>query len=285
MAKKKKVTKKKKKTVKKRVRKMPVPDVLDRLRVESKIRVLSFKHRGDVGSIVEEIRKEFPDHGCALTVVYVKRVIKKFKTEETTNTPFVAAWTFEYLMQGIRQRQIEWEEEFALYNEHRFKRMSFCCNSIAVEHTFDGLAGWLCTRCTEACQVRNELNLEIMRSIRNARMEKRKDDADLAKAVEALGFGKSAGTTQNTVVLPEATVRKENTTKRVESTEVPKAIQGAVAGVKTMSPMDQTLVLGQIQQTLDDVTSGRTLVEDDEDGEEHGEQETQNTETEVDNEA
>jgi len=247
---------------------------LDRLRVESRIRILSFKYRGNVALIVDEINEIFPDQGCTLTIAYVKRVLKKFKTEETSNTPFVSAWTFEYLMEGIRQRQIEWEDDVSLYDTHKFKYMSYCCNRLAVMHTFDDAheRTWMCTACTEPCHVRQELNLEIMACIHTARVERRKDDADLAKAVEELGFGKKSGATQNTVVMPTATIKKENTTKRIDSTEVTKEIQGAVENVQELSPMDQAMFAGQIQQTLDDVAAGKTLIEKCED-KDHGKKE------------
>lgn len=242
---------------------------VEKLALENRCRMLGCKYRGDIPRIVKELRATFPnmDHRV-ITLKYVGRVLNKYKDQEVDGSPLVATWVIEYLIEGIRQRQVEWSDEADLLEQSKYINMSYCCNKVAVQHTFDELPdeSWLCTSCLEACQVRRTVDIDVLRFLRTSRIEKRKDDAALAKAIEDIGYGKQSGATQNTfqAVLPGA--RPEDCVpKRIDSTQIPAPVQTVVKDMNALSPMDRAVFAGQIQQSLDDVVSGKTEIEEDED--------------------
>ena len=234
---------------------------LIKLELDNKIRILSFKFRNDISKIIVAMHEEFPKNKQRVTGKYVTRVLEEFKAEEAANSPFVAAWAFEYIIEGIRQRQAEWDEEFALYESKKMKSTSYCCNARAVMHTFElGHDEWLCTNCQLQCRVNQELDLSVMRDIRVARAEKRKDDESLARAIEHLGFGKKSSPVQQThqILLPN--IAPKNQVHKVDSHEVPNEAKPVVEDLRKLNPMDQAVVAGQISQQLDSIISGDTTI-------------------------
>lgn len=229
---------------------------LQKLEWENTIRILFLKHRGDVPKIVKDLRDKYQDAvdnaGERFTLTFVKKVIQKFKRETKVNAPYVATWVLEYVLAGTRQREVYFDTDIEELEAHKFYYRSGCCDAVADSRiTPEGTQYFSCMKCSAVCQVYRAPNLSIFEMKRKLIGEKRKDEEQIVKAVDSLGFGGEKvpviKATNYQVVLEGG----KSGRKHIESfTKEEKQI---VEDVDDLSSMDREVVIMRTRQRIADI--------------------------------
>ena len=167
---------------------------LQRLELENTIRLLFFKHRGDLSAIIKELRDKYgdtvPNSDERITVIYVKKIIGKLKKQQRMNSPQIAVNIMDYVFMGTKQREQLWDTNNQELEDHKFYYLSGCCDAMTRPHpNTEGEQRFTCLKCGERCQGYRIPNLKIFELQRKLITEKRKDEDHLVKAVDSLGFG------------------------------------------------------------------------------------------------
>jgi len=226
---------------------------LQKLEWENTIRSSFLKHRGNLSEVLKDLKAKYENEvdnaDERFTVAFVKKIVSKFKRQEKVNSPFVATWILEYILAGTRQREVLWDGDDQEVEEHKFHYRSGCCDAVAESRTTEeGTPYFVCLKCGEVCQVYRAPNLSIFEMKRKLRVEKRKDEEQIVKAIDSLGFGGEKPpvikATYNQVVLGEGNSNR----KHVESltTENKQLVQD----VGDLSSMDREVVIARTRQKL-----------------------------------
>lgn len=214
---------------------------LAKLELENKTRLLFFKHRGDLPAIIKELRDEYEDEvdnaGSRITVEYVEKIIKKFKREQKENDPFVATSIMNYVFMGTKQRELLWDADDQVLEGHRFFYLSGCCDAMTRLRVNDqGESYFMCLKCDKICNGYRQPDLRIFELQRKLRIEKRKDEDQLVKAIDSLGFGEGKPPTihehYNQVVI------SGDDRKQVNSKELKRLPAGDQKLIESMENMD-----------------------------------------------
>lgn len=225
---------------------------LAKLELENKTRLLFFKHRGDLPAIIKELRDEYESEvenvNERITIEYVEKIIRKFKREQKVNDPFVATNIMNYVFMGTKQRELLWDIDDQELEEHKFYHRSACCDAVVRLRINDNEESYfICLKCEKVCNAYRLPNLEIFEVQRKLRVEKRKDEEQLVKAIDSLGFGgeKTPIMKQyfNQVVLPGS--------KRVDSKEVKKlpiSDQKLIENMDDMDPRDRETIRKELEK-------------------------------------
>jgi len=225
---------------------------LGELRLENLIRLLFFKHRGDVVRIIEDIKSKYDDEVESslkdrISPAYVQKKIDKFKRQQKENSPFVAAWIMEYVFMGTKQRELLWHTNDEELEAYKFLYRSACCDRAAEQrtNTTTNEPFFVCLKCQRACEVYRIPNLDVFELQRKIRTEQRKDEEQLTTAVDALGFGgeKPPIIRQNNFNLIQGSDRKQ-----IDSKDV-----GTVHDIKQLPPMDREVIASKLRRKLDDL--------------------------------
>ena len=218
-------------------------------------RLLYFKHRGNLAKVVADLRARYENEvdnvNARLTVDFVEKVIKKFKREEKVNSPYVATWILEYILMGTKQREVLWDIDDQELEEYKFSYRSACCDAATVSRVDDKEAEhFLCLKCEKICNVYRVPNLEVFNLKKQIRAEKRKDEVQLVKAADNLGFGG-----EKAPVIKETNYQVVLTggSKRKQIASLPKEDRDFVTDFKQMNPMDQEVVIGRVRQRLNEL--------------------------------
>jgi hypothetical protein len=228
-------------------------------RWENTTRLLFFKYRGDLVRVLEDLRAKYGSEvGNAnerITLGFVKKVIDRFKRQQKINDPFVATWIMEYIFMGTKQREVDWQIDDQELEEFKFLYRSVCCDK-ATERRRDNDTGeefFVCLSCSNRCQVYRIPNLDIFEVKRRIRTEKRKDEEQLVKAMDTLGFtGEKAPVIRQTnyqFIAGETEVGRSR--KKVES--LPVEDQKLLKDLDTMGPRDRETVRKQLERIRRDV--------------------------------
>lgn len=230
---------------------------LQKLEWENTARLLFFKHRGNLSMVLKDLRAKYENEvdnvGERITISFVEKVIKKFKKEQKINDPFVAAWILEYVFMGTKQREVTWEVDDQDLEEHKFSYRSACCDAAAELHVNEGgEPSFICLKCEKISNAYRIPNLDIFEMKRKLRVEKRKDEEQLVKAVEGLGFGGEKAPVikeTNYQVLLGSEQGNRRQTKQVKC--LVKEDRQMVEDIKQLKPMDREVVIRRLRQKLD----------------------------------
>lgn len=225
---------------------------LQKLEWENTIRTLYLKHRGDVSKIVKDLRDKYQEAvdnaGERFTLTFVKKAIQKFKRETKVNSPFVATWVLEYVLAGTRQREVHFDTDIEELEAHKFYYRSGCCDAVADSRTTpEGTPYFSCMKCSAVCQVYRAPNLSIFEMKRKLVGEKRKDEEQIVKAVDSLGFG---GEKAPVVKATNYQVVFEGDRKRKHVESFTKKEKQLVEDVDALSSMDREVVISRTRQAI-----------------------------------
>ena len=167
---------------------------LQKLEWENTTRLLFFKHRGDLSKVLKDLRAKYGSEvdnvDERITIDFVEKVIKKFKRQQKANDPFVASHIMEYVFMGAKQREVLLDIDDQELEEHKFYYRSACCDAVARGRINDKEeVVFVCLKCEKICNVYRVPNLDIFEMKRKLRTERRKDEEQLVKAADSLGFG------------------------------------------------------------------------------------------------
>jgi len=232
---------------------------LQRLAWENTTRLLYFKHRGDLAKVLVDLRSKYENEvdnvSDRITLAFVEKVIKKFKKEQKVNDPYVATWVLEYIFMGTKQREVNLDADDTELEQFKFSYRSACCDAFAQPHTHndnDDIT-FVCLKCEKVCSAYRVPNLDIFEMKRKLRAEKRKDEEQIVKAVDVLGFGGEKAPlikeTNYQVVLGEGQKKKQ--VKNLAGAD-----QRAIEDINQLSPMDREVVRGKLRQRLDMIIDG-----------------------------
>jgi len=232
---------------------------LQELKWENTARLLFFKHRGDLVRVLEDLQVKY-EHEVEnvkerITLDFVKKVIDKFKKQQKVNDPYVATWVMEYIFMGTKQREVDWQLDDQELEEFKFLYRSVCCDKATEqEKTQDTREEYfVCLECKKRCDVYRIPNLDIFEVKRRIRIEKRKDEEQLVKAVDTLGLtGEKAPIIRQTnyqFITGRAEIGGGR--KRVES--LPIEDQKLLKGLDDMDPRDRETVRKQLEKIKQDV--------------------------------
>lgn len=222
-------------------------------------RLLYFKHREDLVKVLEDLRAKYEDEvdnvGERITLDFVKKVIKKFKRQEKANDPFVASYIMRYVYMGAKQREVDWQIDDQELEEYKFSYRSVCCDKATDLRTnkSNGEEYFICLKCGERCQVYRAPNLDIFEVKRRIRIEKRKDEEHLVKAIDTLGFGgeKPPIIKQNNYQV--FTGDNSRNRKRVKNIAVED--QKLIENTEDMDSRDRETVIKQVEKMKKDMTT------------------------------
>lgn len=226
---------------------------LQKVEWENTTRMLYFKYRGDLVKILTELRAKYEDEvdnvNERLTVVFVKNVIKKFKREQKANDPYVATNIMQYVLMGTKQREILWDIDDELLEEYKFSYWSACCNAATDQRINDKEeTHYLCLKCEKICNVYRKPNLDIFALKKQIRIEKRKDEAQLVRAVDSLGFG-----AEKAPILKETkyqVVLQGGSRPRKKIASLTREDQDFVSDIQKLPPMDREVVIGKLRRRM-----------------------------------
>ncbi len=230
---------------------------LQELEWENKTRLLFFKHRGNIAEIVKELQSiyenEVENVGERITVDFVKKVIKKYKKEQKSRDPFVATWILDYIFMGTKQREVFWDIDDKELERHKFLYRSVCCDAATEMHIDqESEPHFTCMKCDKICRVYRIPNLDVFEVQRKIRVEKRRDEEQLVKAAESLGFGGEKPPLikqyNQQVVLPGENTpgRKRIGVKEIK--ELPDSDQELVENMKDMDPRDRETIRKNLEK-------------------------------------
>lgn len=227
-------------------------DSFAKLELENRTRLLFFKHRGNLVEVIKELKAEYEDEidnvNERITVDYVEKIIKKFKREQKKNDPYVATNIMNYVFMGTKQRELLWDVDNQLLEEHKFFYLSGCCDAMTRHHVDDeGNNIFICLKCSRICQGYRQPDLRIFELQRKLRVEKRKDEDQLVKAIDSLGFGEGKAPIMkqyfNQVVLPGA--------KKIDSKEIrklPPSEQKLIEDIQDMDSRDVEAIVKDFEK-------------------------------------
>lgn len=229
-------------------------DSLPKLEFENKTRLLFFKHRGDVPKIIQDLRETYDTLDNVderITVTYVKKIIDKFKRQQRKNCPYVATNIMDYVLMGTKQREQLWSTDNQELEPFRFSYFSGCCDAMT-KRLLDskGEECFTCLKCDKICQVYRLPNYRTFELQRKLRVEKRKDEEHLVKAVDSLGFGQEKTPIQknyfNQVIAGSAPGVKQVTSKEIKG--LPPAAQELIVDMDNMDARDRESVRKEFER-------------------------------------
>ena len=234
---------------------------IQKLELENTTRLLYFRYRGNLAEVLKALKEKYEDDvensGDRITIAFVEKVIKKFKKEQKVNDPFVATWILEYIFMGTKQREILWNEDDVELSEHKFSYRSACCDKVAQPRKNDkDEITFVCLKCEKICNAYRVPNLEVIGEIRKIRVEKRKDEEQVVKAVDSLGFGgeKPPMIKQTNYQLSLG----DGGNSRKKASCLVKGDEQIVTDLKFLPPMDREVVIGRLRQNLEDFEDGES---------------------------
>jgi len=234
-----------------------MPGSLQKLEWENTTRMLFFKHRGDLPRILEDLKNRYKDEldnvDEEITIEFVRKVIDKFKKQQKANDPYVAINIMDFVLMGTKQREVLWDIDDQKLEEHEFFYRSACCEAMARSHTNDkGEACFVCLKCGKACNAFRQPDLAVIELRRRLRVEKRKDEEQLVKAAECLGFGgEKAPIFKQQVNQVVIDGKREIEARRVTSKEVrrlPSSDQQLIESTENMDPRDRETIRKQLEK-------------------------------------
>ena len=160
---------------------------LEKFKLENKIRLLFFKHRGNLEKIAAEAQ---------ISIEYVKKIIDKFKAQQRRDPNlFVAQYFMEYIFMGSKERELANREDLEKIDGYALLEKSVCCDASAEPRKDevkieDNGRTHMCLKCGRTCRIYLVPNSEVFNLRIRLREEMRKDEDHLINAVSELGFGK-----------------------------------------------------------------------------------------------
>jgi len=232
---------------------------LQKLEWENTTRLLYFKHRGDLSGVLKDLRTKYGNEvdnvNERITATFVEKVIKKFKKEQKVNSPFVATWILDYVFMGTKQREVLWDADDSELAQYKFGYRSACCDAAAqlCPNDRDEII-FTCLKCDRICNAYRVPNLEVFETLRKLRVEKRKDEEQIVKSADSLGFGGEkppmVKQTVNQVVLGDGNSNRKHVKSLV------KGDQQIVEDLKLLPSMDKEVVIGRLRQNLEKIEDG-----------------------------
>lgn len=234
-------------------------DSLAKLEFENATRLLFFKYRGELSGIVKELRERYGDTventDERITVAYVRKIINKFKKQQRKNCPYVATHIMDYVLMGTKQREQLWSTDNEELEAYRFYYLSGCCDAMTrprIDH--EGEQRFICLKCDAICNGYRIPDLRIFELQRKLRVEKRKDEEQLVKTVESLGFGQEKAPVLKQVYNQVFT--SEHEVKQVDSKEIkrlPEDAQQLIGEIPNMDPRDRESVRKKLDRVRRDL--------------------------------
>ena len=227
---------------------------LAKLELENKTRLLFFKHRGNLVDVLKELREQYggevDNTDDRITIEYVEKIIKKFKKEQKVNDPFVATNIMNYVFMGTKQRELLWDTDDQVLEAHKFYYLSGCCDAMTKSQINDkGEQYFICLKCNKICNGYRQPDLRIFGLQKQLRVEKRKDEEHLVKAIDSLGFGEGKPPTihehYNQVVIGGNDRRQVNSK---EIKKLPASDQKFIQNMDDMDPRDRETVRKELEK-------------------------------------
>ena len=228
-------------------------DSFARLDFENNIRLLFFKHRGDLPAIIKDLRDRYAENvenfDERITVAYVKKIIDKFKRQQKKNCPYVATNIMDYVLMGTKQREQLWSVDNQELEEFRYYYLSGCCDArTKAQIDSKGETVFTCLKCDKICQGYRMPDFRVFELQRKLRVEKRKDEECLVKAVDSLGFGQEKVPVMknyyNQVIATGPGV-KQVTSKEIKG--LPVGAQQLIENIDSMDARDRESVRKQLE--------------------------------------
>lgn len=230
---------------------------LQKLKLENTVRLLFFKHRGDLSAIIKELRDQYgdtvPNSDERITVVYVKKIINKLKKQQRMNSPQIAVNIMDYVFMGTKQREQLWDVNNQELEAHKFYYLSGCCDAMTRSNTdVEGEQRFTCLKCGERCQGYRMPDLRIFELQRKLTIEKRKDEDHLVKAVDSLGFGAEKAPivknyqSFNQLITSGPAAPKKITAKEIK--QLPDGERKLIVDMENMDPRDRETIRKDIER-------------------------------------
>lgn len=119
---------------------------IEKYRIENKVRLLFFKHRGDI----EKIAKEGD-----VPIEYVQKLVAKIKRRQKRDVDYwIASTITEYIMMGVEQRTNCLTKLLNELMDKKSVNISICCSYPVNEHTWDDEKHYVCQKCGKDCSVK-----------------------------------------------------------------------------------------------------------------------------------
>lgn len=221
---------------------------IDKFKAENRIRVLFFKHRGDVGRVVDESN---------LPLALVRKVIAKIKRTQRHDVSYNVATNIAMMIfDGREQRQTRRYEMLDDLEAEKKTQRSTCCGAKVTEFQWEGDPKLTCVTCGKQCGVKgNKANYGEYRRILN---DIAKEDEALANFADKMGFTFKEdptiikNTQYNVTVQQQAEEqqRKQVKSKQVEDETLDDKDRGILTDVEQLDPRTREKLRKDLQQAL-----------------------------------
>lgn len=213
---------------------------IEKFKLENKIRLLFFKHRGELDKIAAESQ---------VSIEYVKKIIDKFKAQQRRDPNlFVAQYFMEYIFMGSKERELSNREDLEKIEGYELLIRSVCCDAVA-EPRKDEVkveeAGrtHMCLKCGRTCRIYKVPNSEVYNIRIRLREEMRKDEDHLMNAVSELGFGKNN-------VGPSQLVNKVTQYNFIGQSKVSEDDQKVLSDISNLDPRSREKMRRDLQNSI-----------------------------------
>lgn len=213
---------------------------IEKFKVESRIAVCLYKHRGIVEAVAAELNVD---------ASYVKRVADKLKKKRRRDVGFnVAIMIMETIYMGYEQRVAHLNECINKLRHVEEADVSICCNAITKEEEEGGQQIIRCLKCKNTTHIHHIHKPQIYKLIQEFGQELREEDKHLLEFADKMGFTLKDPVPQNLYRQNIVVVGDPNQAKRLPSDQD----RTIVKEIEQMDPMERQRMRKRLEQAIEE---------------------------------
>lgn len=153
-------------------------DNIEKFRLESKIRVAFFKHRGDVVRIADEL---------GIDIRYIEKIVCKIKRRKKRDVSYwLATSIMELIHIGFTQRTLRLSNFCNELENERYAEVSMCCSEPVKREQSDSTPK--CLKCDKECRTKTVSRAGVITLIDKLHISLREEEKQLADFAVKMGF-------------------------------------------------------------------------------------------------
>ena len=217
---------------------------LAKFELESAVRMLLIRHRGNVNKVKDDYFKE---RGGKLTDKYIGKVLKKLKREISTDKSKWIGYHFaQELIANFTNIQAKLEKQLDSYGGLGVRAVSLCCDApVDVDHLNPSDDSYVCMKCDQPCKIDVKVNRTVEK-LKLDTIEKMQEQNEFTvkflQSMGALAGPSGGGVIVNNCLMGDG----QSNTKMVDSrvTQIPDNLDpNDKERLDGMSPLDQHRLL------------------------------------------